>query len=724
MAWLSRPGRYAFPIAIVGWLLLAVGMVILGSDGLPRSLEALNIWLQPRLADFRVDAPMPPGVWLPGLLLLLIGMVLIGWTGAGVIRLPGAPAFTIRSPRTATGPRFSPRWFVLVLASILVWQGVVLAAVMSSTHWAVTPLWLAAMAVQAVCWWRVDRARGVSHFPARMGRSVWLVVLALVVALGVMLYSLKDVPNSIWKDERAFWWWTRELASGMRVNPFDLGVYDAFPVMSSFYQSLWVKAFGPTVWSWRLGSVVAGTLTVIPLFFLTRRLLGARVAWSAVVLMISMPYFLAYARTGYNNIQPLLPVTVGLWLLVEALQRHSRLFAYLAGVACGMASLTYMAGHIGLVLVILVWLFFFIGFIGRRPLRRLLLELGLCLVVGWLLAAGPFVLGSVLSGKPMALKVAESFFGNAFYGETIFSTAEITRRYPLWQVGREQVFFEPKLYGLLVGRGVLRTALNMVTDGVFTEHYIVGPMAGPGTAFFLAGLAWTLGQCRRLPVVLWTVWTLLCVVLFSMLNTFPPRMSHMTPSIPALAVLAAVGIWLLSDLLRRFIHPRWAGRIGVVLTVVLALCGLRTYFVVMPRRYRPDLENVMFWRAQEMGRGSNLVFVEGAPYAPGFRVWGIDQFDLGVEYHGVPAEEVQATDFHALCGTSCRVFFLPKDAEAVLAQLHAQLGEGTIRSYVDPKMRIIGLEFEPRLLEAGAPASGWMGGVERKKNVSTAGGTS
>jgi len=693
------------PIAVVGWLLLLVGLVILGLDGVPRLLGTLDAWLQPRLADLHVDAPMPPGVWLPGLLLLLIGMVLIGWVGTGPVKLLDVPSFTIRAARAAAGPRLPYYWAVPVLASILAWECVVLSAMMSSTHWAIIPLWLVAMAVQAMCWWRVDRARGVSHFSPRIGRSAWLMVPVLVVALGVTLYRLGDVPNSTWRDEHAFWWWAREMASGMRANPFDLGVYNAFPVMSSLYQSIWVKMFGPTLWSWRLGSVVAGTLAIVPLFFLTRGLLGTRVAWSAVALMISMPYFLAYTRLGYNNIQPLLPVTLGLWMLIEALRRHSRLLAYLAGVACGMASLTYMAGHVGLVLVFLVWLFIFWGY---RSLRRSLPGLAFCLVMGWLFAAGPYVLGPVLSGKPTALKVAESFFGNAFYGEEIFSAVELTRRHSLWQVSQQWIFFEPRLYALLLGRGVLRTALNVVADRVFTEHYLVGPLAGPGTLFFLAGLAWALGQRRRLPVILWAVWILVCVVLFSVFNTFPPRTAHMTPLIPALAVLAAVGIWLLSDLLHRFIHPRWADRVGVVLTLVLALCGLRAYFVVMPRRYMPDLEDVMFWRAQEMGPGSNLVFVEGAPYSPGFRVWGIDQFDLGVEYHSVPAEEVQATDFRALCGTTgrlsahgeaCRVFFLPEDAEVVLSLLRAQLGEGTIRVCVDSEVGIIALEFVPPLLK-------------------------
>jgi len=712
-----RPRQYAVPLAVAGWLLLVAGALVLALPGAPGPLEAIDDWLWPMLAELHVDAPLPPGVWFVGLVLSCIGMILVAWTRGGVDRLPGALSLGGETPSVQVVSRPSWRWLALALVGDLVWLGVVYAAAVSSTSWSVVPLWLATLAIQAVCWWRVDRARGVSSFPRLVigHRPLvighWLLAIGLVVAFGVTLYRLGDVPNSLWGDEGAFWWWARDLAKDVRVDLFGLGVYGAFPVMGSLYQSLWVRLFGPTVWAWRLGSAVAGTLTLVPLFFLTRKLLGTRVAWSAVALMVSLPYFLAYARIGFNSIQPLLPITLGLWLLVEAAQRHSRTLAYLSGVACGMASLTYTSGHVGLVLVMLVWLFLFIR---QRSLRRVLLGLALCLMMGWFLATGPFLLGCLLGSKPMGWKVAESFIGNAFYGEAMFSPDEITRLHPLWRLGEQRIFFEPRLYALLLGRGVVRTALSMVTDGIATMEYVVGPLAGPGTVFFLAGLAWALGQYRRLPAVLWTVWVLVCATLFSVLNTFPPRAAHMAPIIPALAVLLAVGIWLLSDLLRRFVRPRWADWVGVVLTVVLALWGLHTYFVEMPRRYVPNLENVMFWAAQKMDRGSNLVFVVDEPYPPEFRVWGIDEFDLGVEYHSVPAEEVQAADFRALCGMTtrpshgeaCRVFFLPESAGDVLAQLHAQLGEGMVRTHVNREGQPIGLEFVPLGLETGAPVSG------------------
>jgi len=694
----SQPERRTFPIASAGWLLLAGGTAVLALDDVPSLLVPLNSWLRPRLAALHVDAPLGPGVWLPALLLLLAGMTLIGWAGRRSLELPGVPNFSIQPPPAATHSRLSYRQFGLLLSSVLLWELVMFAAITDSTHWAIVPLWLAAITVQAACWWLADRGLGVASISVRWSRSIGSALLALPLAFGVTLYRLGDLPNNMWRDERAFWTWARDLARGLPANPFDLGVYGAFPVTSSLFQSLWIRLFGPTVWSWRLGSVVTGTLVVVPLFFLTRRLLGRRVAWSAAALMVSMPFFLAYARIGYNSIQPLLPLTAGLWLLVESLRKQSRLLAYLAGVACGVASLTYTNGHVALILAVLTWLFFFVT---RPPLRRSLFPLAACLLIGWLLTAGPLVLGSVLSGKPVAIKFWESFFANAFYGERVFSAEELTRLYPLWQIDRHRIFFEPRLYGLLLGRGLLRTALSLVADGFFTKHYVVGPFAGPGAIFFLAGLAWTSSRCRRWPAVLWVVWTLSCLLLFSVLNTFPPRGAHLTPVIPALAVLTAVGVWLLSGFLRRITSARRADWVGVALTVILALLGLRSYFVVMPSRYLPDLENVIFWRAQEMQPGSNLVFVEGAASAE-FSVWGIEHFDLDVTYRSVPAGRAQSADFRALCGPDCRVFCLPEDAEVVLARLRAQLGAGAVLSHFGPGGRVVGVEFAPQPA-GGAP---------------------
>jgi len=685
--------RHAALLAGAAWILLLAGVMSLTLRDLPAPFQLLEERLESLLAGLHVDGPIPALVWMAAMTLLGTGLALMAWSRGGVATFSAFyPPAETRLPLTRDTSSHPPLTFLLALGGGLAWLAVVGSAAAGSVAGFVLPLWLASLALCGVMWWRVDRARQVRIELGGLDRVAWLLVPACVVAAVVTCYRLADVPSSLWGDEGAFWWWARDLAQGLPANPFDLGVYGAFPVMGSLYQSLWVRLFGPSVWSWRLSSAMAGALTVVPLFFLARRLFDLRVAWSAVALMISLPYFLAYTRTGFNNIQPLLPLTLGLWLLLEAARGGSRTLVYLGGVALGLASLTYTAGHIGLILAVAVLLFLLLRWRARSDA---LLSLGFCLVSGWLLAAGPLFLGSTLGGKSLGWKLVESFVGNVLYAQDFFSLQELTRLYPLWQLGEQQVFFEPRIYALLMGRGLIRTVLSLLTEGLFARHYVVAPLAWPGTVLFLAGLGWTLGRLRDLRGMLWATWTLCCLLLLSAFNAFPPNAAHMTPLIPALAVLTAQGVWLINDLFYRFIPSRWIHAIGVLLTAALVTLGLRAYFVRVPQQYAPNLENVMFWRAQEMEPGANLVFVLEEPYPPDFSVWGIEHFDLGVVYHPLPAEQAGTADWSALCGSDCRVFFLPERAESLLPQLRSELGAGRTQMHLDADGRAIGVEFAP-----------------------------
>ena len=52
------------------------------------------------------------------------------------------------------------------------------------------------------------------------------------------------------------------------------------------------------------------------------------------------------------------------------------------------------------------------------------------------------------------------------------------------------------------------------------------------------------------------------------------------------------------------------GSIGVLIVlIVLGVIGLRAYFVELPDRYPPDLENAMFWHAQTLPRDATLVLI-------------------------------------------------------------------------------------------------------------------
>lgn len=93
----------------------------------------------------------------------------------------------------------------------------------------------------------------------------------------------------------------------------------------------------------------------------------------------------------------------------------------------------------------------------------------------------------------------------------------------------------------------------------------------------------------------------------------------MLPIVPALAVLSALGLIVSLDLIARVLGgvPERVKVIGAIgLLGVLGAIGLRTYFIEMPERYRPDLENAMFWEAQVLPRNATLMLITAAELPP------------------------------------------------------------------------------------------------------------
>jgi hypothetical protein len=94
------------------------------------------------------------------------------------------------------------------------------------------------------------------------------------------------------------------------------------------------------------------------------------------------------------------------------------------------------------------------------------------------------------------------------------------------------------------------------------------------------------------------VFTLLSL---SILNTFPPRQTHLVGLTPLLALWIGLGIdWLaraLGAALNPLAQPRGQAVLLTALMTLTAGFGLRDYFVVAPETYRPQEENVINWAA-------------------------------------------------------------------------------------------------------------------------------
>ena len=110
------------------------------------------------------------------------------------------------------------------------------------------------------------------------------------------------------------------------------------PNMATYYLVLhfWL-AFGETEARIRFLSVLAGVATVIPVFFLARRLGGPIAATSAALLFAVSPFVILWSREARGYSLAMLATMILTWILVVAVERRSLLLSVLYGVIAALA---------------------------------------------------------------------------------------------------------------------------------------------------------------------------------------------------------------------------------------------------------------------------------------------------------------------------------------------------------------------------------------------------
>jgi hypothetical protein len=170
------------------------------------------------------------------------------------------------------------------------------------------------------------------------------------------------------------------------------------------------------------------------------------------------------------------------------------------------------------------------------------------------------------------------------------------------------------------------------------------------------------------------------------------------PIIPALAVLGALGIVALVDAAAAALG-NWTRRLkNPALVASVAACafvGWRAYFVEMPLRYPPTLENVMFWQMQQLPRGTGFVLIKPDDVAEDFAPWKVLRIDTGQIFHLVKPADLAATNWQSMCPQVCRIFFTAAVHDQVETQLEQALGKGTVIAYSDAQGVPQAYSFEP-----------------------------
>ncbi|MDP1544889.1 MAG: glycosyltransferase family 39 protein [Anaerolineales bacterium] len=445
--------------------------------------------------------------------------------------------------------------------------------------------------------------------------SLDLSLISILLFFGITIgsFALTDLPMQIIPDEYMFWNVSRAISTGeYKASLFEVGVF-TFPMSTSIFQSWVMQVFGINLWGWRFSSVLAGVVTIIPLYLLVRDWFNQKTAFIAGVLMLANPYFLSFIRLGYNNSQSLFPTTLAIYLWGKGIQKNSSFYLWAGGVAAGLGYYSYPAAWIGAIAIGISLLF--LG-AQKQISRKHLFSLITIFATSFILVGLPRIIFTIFGNKSEALilKILQVSFINTFYAKNYYFDTDLTSVYPLIHNGIiEPVFFHPQIYGELLTRGLIRTLLSFVNPYIVTEHNIISSLTGVITpVFFVIGLMLALKNGKNYYINLLLLWFFGGAFFLSITNAFPPRHTHLVSVIPVVAIFSAIGLVSTIDqvALPDYIKQRIFISnllLYVVLTIVV-LFSLYAFFVKLPKTFPSSLEDYAAWVVQKKTIPATIIY--------------------------------------------------------------------------------------------------------------------
>ena len=183
---------------------------------------------------------------------------------------------------------------------------------------AAVPLYSAAVLLFVLA----TRSRSAARLKKTEPRAAWeILVLLCIVGLAFVLqgYHVADIPPGFHGDEGESGMQALQLLHGEVGSLISVGWYH-LPMLGFAWHAISMRVFGETVFGLRMSSVIAGTLTLIPFYFLTRLLFNRTAALLAVFFLAVSHPFIALNRLGINYTQTTLFEVTTFYFLFRGLR--------------------------------------------------------------------------------------------------------------------------------------------------------------------------------------------------------------------------------------------------------------------------------------------------------------------------------------------------------------------------------------------------------------------
>lgn len=245
-------------------------------------------------------------------------------------------------------------------------------------------------------------------------------VLAGLLVFGAAMrgYRLAEYPFGMWRDEARYGLvGLQMLQNPQSVPAFITASFVNLPALGLAPFAASIQLFGIHVWSMRVATALAGTLTLVPLYGIVSMLSGRRaVGLLAAGLLAASSWHVMMSRLSFPAVFEPLCTLAALWLLLGSLRaaggprwRLSLLAALAAGACGGLSVQTYFSARLAPITLGVFALL--AGWRWQVPSRGWLIRMALC-GAGALLVALPLVQYALANPQDFNDRVGSVFILN------------------------------------------------------------------------------------------------------------------------------------------------------------------------------------------------------------------------------------------------------------------------------------------------------------------------
>lgn len=279
-----------------------------------------------------------------------------------------------------------PTWLPLVLLATSLIPYYMIINLFEGDQRLATLLWLILLASVILCvlFFYRDEWQSLAKSDFRNRELIYLILL-FIVSTWFMASAIGHSDYFLWPDENEFVLIARKILNGKKTDLlWGFGGFNIHPALASLYTAVFMLICGDTIFGFRIGTVIACTVSIFPLFVAARCWCRPGAAWFCIISYLFSFFLQSFGKIGYNNALIIPVFSFTLCFASLALRRRSIGSLWLGG---GCAALGLYVNYFSLVFIFFMLLvpliaWYFDNLLKNEVAHRLLMIICAYLLVG------------------------------------------------------------------------------------------------------------------------------------------------------------------------------------------------------------------------------------------------------------------------------------------------------------------------------------------------------